>query len=118
MARYRANAPMFINGARIRVGQEFVFSGPPNKDMVPLDAEAAKLIDRLNGVAAPAAPAGKAEKVPAADPVKAELVGLEAMSDDELRAFIETKGGKMPKKDASRAAILAAAQLCAGDGAA
>ena len=110
MARYRANAPMFVNGSRIRVGQEFSFSGPPNKDMVPLDAEAAKLIERLNGGAAPVAAPAKAE------PVKAEPAGLEAMGDDELRAFIETKGGKMPGAKASRETLLNAARLAGGDG--
>ncbi len=116
MARYRANAPMFINGSRIRVGQEFSFSGPPNKDMEPLDAEAAKQMERLKvGVAATAAP-GKAERVPAAEPDKTEPSGLEAMSDEDLRAFIETKGGKMPGAKASRETLLNAARLAAGDG--
>jgi hypothetical protein len=114
MARYRATVPMFINGARIRVGQEFSFAGPPNKDMEPLDAEATKLMAPLlvGKQPAPAAPV-KAEPAPAADETP---VGLEAMSDEALRAFIETKGGKQPKKDASRAVILAAATACAGDG--
>lgn len=115
MARYRANAPMFINGARIRVGQEFSFAGPPNKDMEPLDAEAAKLMERLKvGAASVAAPA-KAETVKA-EPVKAEPFGLEVMGDDELRAFIETKGGKMPGAKASRETLLNAARLAGGDG--
>lgn len=111
MARYRAAVPMFINGARIRVGQEFSFAGPPNKDMEPLDAEATKLMAPL--LTGKPAAAIKAEPAPAADEAP---VGLEAMSDEALRAFIETKGGKQPKKDASRAVILAAATACAGDG--
>jgi len=114
MARYRANAPMFINGSRIRVGQEFSFAGPPNKDMEPLDAEAIKLMAPLlaGKPGTPAAPV-KAERVLAADETP---TGLEAMADDELRSFIETKGGKMPGAKASRETLLNAARLAGGDG--
>jgi hypothetical protein len=38
------------------------------------------------------------------------------MSDEALRAFIETKGGKMPGAKASRETLLNAARIAAGDG--
>jgi len=59
MARWRTLGPVQFDSVRVRAGDVFDFDGPPNFDMVPLDAAAEALkvasID-LGFVRAPAVP--------------------------------------------------------------
>lgn len=105
MPRYRAKITCFVDGARIRAGQEFTTSAPLNKDA-------------WEEVATPAAPAAapstrpaKASSLPVDDP-------FDKMDEETARSFIQSKSGKAPGPKASLEAIRAAARAAAGtDGA-
>ena len=81
MPRYRATATLFVNGARIRPGQEFISDLPP--------APAWELMDAATTVA----------------PGEAPVDGFAAMQVEELMDYIETKTGRRPAK-ASRPTLL------------
>lgn len=99
MPRYRAKSMLFVDGARIRPGQEFNSEAPPGPEWEPIAS----------------APAGKA---PAAAPAPApvQTVGapqrIEDMDDDQLRDFIQTKSPsqKRPSDKYDRAKLLELAQ--------
>lgn len=100
MPRYRANSLLFVDGARIRAGQEFSSNSPPNDQWIPLDTGATK------AVAAKAAP----EPAPAGpvDP-------FAGWSKSQLQDFIETKSRnkKRPPDDWSEEKLLETAQRLA-----
>lgn len=104
MPRYRAKTMLFVDGARIRPGQEFNSEAPPTDQWEPVED---------------AKPASKAAAAPAKAPTAAKPGSktLDEFSDEELRDFIQTKTKNRPSEQALRENLLAKAkQLAKPDG--
>lgn len=80
MPKYRAKENLFVDGSRIRAGQEFTSDLPPSK--------AWELIEG-GKPAKPAAEKAAAKESPIPNPI-------DSMDEDQARALIDTKGGKQP----------------------
>lgn len=102
--RYRAKQVCFVDGARIRPGQEFSTSASPNDAWEPIDKPAAEP-EKAAAKAAPA-PAPKDDDV-VDDP-------FEKMDEQTARTFIQTKGGRQPGQKATIETVRAAARSAAG----
>ena len=108
MPRYRAKTLCFVDGSKIRAGQEFSSDAPPNPLWEPLDKAASEAVK--------AAPAKVAEPPPAT-PKAAPIDALADKDDAWLRNYIQTKGGKMPGPNASLETLKIRVRELAGDGA-
>lgn len=112
--RYRAKATLFVGGSRIRAGQEFSSDDTPGTDWEPIDAGSkapavAKFVEQR--VKTP-------ETTAAPKPVEPPIDPWEKYTDDQIRAFIDTKGGKQPAATASRETLISRAKSLVGtDGA-
>lgn len=101
MPRYRALSLLFVDGARIKPGQEFNSDSPPSDQWFLLETH--KVSGKSKGESEPVrATAGPVD--PFAD-----------FSDDKLRDFIETKSRnkKRPAEDMVREKLLEIAQRLA-----
>lgn len=105
MARYRAKTLCFVDGAKIRAGQEFLTDAPHNKDAWELlDAPAAEARAELKLET-------KVEAKPALKPTGDPFA---AMTEDQARNFIASKGGVAPAPGASLTKLRSAAKAAAG----
>lgn len=105
MPRYRAKQLCFVDGAKIRPGQEFSTEAPHNKEAWELiDAPAAQAKPELKlDTKVEAKPAPK----PTGDP-------FEKMDEEQARNFIASKGGVAPAPGASLTKLRNAAKAAAG----
>lgn len=101
MARYRAKTMLFVDGQRIRPGQEFSSESPPTPEWELIAATAAPKTSKAAPAAepAPAAPLGAPQR-------------LEDMDEEQLRDFIQTKSPsqKRPSDKYDRDGLLKLAQ--------
>lgn len=104
MARYRAKQLCFVDGAKIRPGQEFSTDAPHNKDAwEPIDAAAPDAKPELKlETKVEAKPAPK----PTGDP-------FATMDEEQARNFIASKGGVPPAPGASLTKLRSAAKAAA-----